>query len=142
MCCTRHWHFSCPVAIHLLPLTAGVKTGSSRSGMMKEGSVIVSGCQQRARAMKLRYVVWWWWLRERKPTGFGNGFRHCLASISTSRPGSEANPKGSGSGKRRDRETKNRDTGSILVDCQTEELRTRVQLLILRAERETYWDRL
>ena len=34
--------------------------------------------------------------------------------------------------------TKDRDTGSILVDYQTEELETSVQLLILRAERETY----
>ena len=31
----------------------------------------------------------------------------------------------------RDREMKDRDTGSILVDYQTEELETRVQLLIL-----------
>ena len=37
---------------------------------------------------------------------------------------------------------KDRDTGSILVDYQTEELETSVQLLILRAERETYRDRL
>ena len=43
---------------------------------------------------------------------------------------------------RRDRETKDRDTGSILVDYQTEELETSVQLLILRAERGTYQDRL
>ena len=45
-------------------------------------------------------------------------------------------------GMRRDRETKDRDMESILDDYQTEELETRVQLLILRAERETYWDRL
>ena len=32
--------------------------------------------------------------------------------------------------------TKDRDTGSILVDYQTGELETSVQLLILRAERE------
>ena len=38
--------------------------------------------------------------------------------------------------------TKDRDTGSILVDYQTEELETSVRLLILRAERETYRDRL
>ena len=38
--------------------------------------------------------------------------------------------------------TKDRDTGSILVDYQTEELETSVRLLILRAERETYQDRL
>ena len=31
---------------------------------------------------------------------------------------------------------KNRDTGSILVDYQTEELETSVRLFILRAERE------
>ena len=43
---------------------------------------------------------------------------------------------------RRDKETKDRDTGSILNDYQTEELETRVRLLILRAEREMYWDRL
>ena len=42
----------------------------------------------------------------------------------------------------RDRETKDRDTGSILVDYQTEGLETSVRLLILRAERETYRDRL
>ena len=45
-------------------------------------------------------------------------------------------------GTRRDRETKDRDMGSILVDYQTEELETRLRLLILQAERETYWDRL
>ena len=38
--------------------------------------------------------------------------------------------------------TKDRDMGSILVDYQTKELETSVRLLILRAERETYWDRL
>ena len=38
--------------------------------------------------------------------------------------------------------TRDRDTGSILVDYQTEGLETSVWLLILRAERETYWDRL
>ena len=32
--------------------------------------------------------------------------------------------------------TRDRDTGSILVDYQTEELETSVRLLILRAERE------
>ena len=42
----------------------------------------------------------------------------------------------------RDREMENRDMGSILVDYQTEGLETRVQLLILQAERETYWERL
>ena len=39
-------------------------------------------------------------------------------------------------GTRRDRGTKGRDTGSILVDYQTEELETSVRVLILRAERE------
>ena len=38
--------------------------------------------------------------------------------------------------------TKDRDVGSILVDYQTEGLETSVRLLILRAERETYRDRL
>ena len=38
--------------------------------------------------------------------------------------------------------TKDRDTGSILVDYQTEELETSVRLLILQAEKETYRDRL
>ena len=38
--------------------------------------------------------------------------------------------------------TKDRDTGSILVDYQTGGLETSVRLLILRAERETYRDRL
>ena len=42
----------------------------------------------------------------------------------------------------RDRETEGRDMGSILVDYQTEELETRIRLLILQAERETYQDRL
>ena len=37
---------------------------------------------------------------------------------------------------------KDRDMESILVDYQTEELETSVQLLILRAEREMYQDRL
>ena len=101
--------------------------------LAKGGSAITSGCQQRARAMKLQYVAWWWWSRERKPTGFGSGFGCCLASVSTSQRGSEKNPKGSGSGTRSRRD---RDTGSILVDYQTEELETSVQLLILRAERE------
>ena len=42
-------------------------------------------------------------------------------------------PEGFGIGNEmgRDRETKDRDTGSILVDYQTEELETSVQLLIL-----------
>ena len=57
--------------------------------LTKGGSVISSGCQQHARVMKLRYVAWWWRSRERKPTGFGNGFGRCLASVSTSRRGSE-----------------------------------------------------
>ena len=57
--------------------------------LTKGGSAITSGCQQRARAMKLRYVAWWRWSRERKPTGFGNGFGRCLASVSMSRQGSE-----------------------------------------------------
>ena len=38
--------------------------------------------------------------------------------------------------------TKDRDTGSILLDYQTEGLETSVQLLILQVERETYQDRL
>ena len=38
--------------------------------------------------------------------------------------------------------TRDRDTGSILVDYQTEGLETSVRLLILRAEREMYRDRL
>ena len=47
-------------------------------------------------------------------------------------------PEGFGFGNetRRDRETKDRDMGSILVDYHTEELETSVQLRILRAERE------
>ena len=56
---------------------------------------------------------------------------------------SESRPvSGSGMRTRRDRETKDRDMGSILVDYQTEELETRVQLLILQVEREMYRDRL
>ena len=57
--------------------------------LTKGGSAIVSGCQQCARARKLRYVAWWWQLREWKPTVFGNGFGRCLTSISTSWRGSE-----------------------------------------------------
>ena len=57
--------------------------------LTKGGSAIMSGCQQHARAMKLRYVAWWWQSCERKPTRFGNGFGHCLASVSTSRRESE-----------------------------------------------------
>ena len=57
--------------------------------LTKGGSAIMLGCQQRARAMKLRYVAWWWRSRERKPTRFGNGFGCCLASVSTSRRESE-----------------------------------------------------
>ena len=57
--------------------------------LMKGGSTKASGCQQHARAMRLQYVAWWWRSRERKPTRFGNGFGHYLASVSTSRQGSE-----------------------------------------------------
>ena len=32
--------------------------------LAKGGSAIMSCCQQRARAMKLRYVAWWWRSRE------------------------------------------------------------------------------
>ena len=32
--------------------------------LTKGGSVTTSGCQQRARVMKLRYVAWWWRSRE------------------------------------------------------------------------------
>ena len=53
----------------------------------------------------------------------------------------QGNAKGSGSGVDREK-TEDRDMRSILVDYQTEELETRVQLLILRVERETYRDRL
>ena len=52
--------------------------------LTKGESAIASGCQQHARAKKLRYIVWWWWSHEQKPTVFGNGFRHRLASVSTS----------------------------------------------------------
>ena len=84
--------------------------------LTKGGSAIRSGCQQRARAMKLQYVAWWWRSRERKPTGFGSGFGRCLASVSTSRRGSEKNPKGSGSGtrSRRDRENEGQRYGKYL----------------------------
>ena len=57
---------------------------SRASSTAKGGSVKASGCQQRARAMRLRYIVWWWRSHERKPTRFGNGFGRCLASVSTS----------------------------------------------------------
>ena len=52
-------------------------------------------------------------------------FVDLLMSVSMSRRGSEENLKDSGSGMktRRDRETKGRDTGSILDDYQTEETR-------------------
>ena len=84
--------------------------------LTKGGSAITSGCQQRARAMKLRYVAWWWRSRERKLTGFGSGFGRCLVSVSTSRRGSEKNPKGSGSGtrSRRDRENEGQRYGKYL----------------------------
>ena len=57
--------------------------------LTKGGSAITSGCQQCARAMKLRYITWWWQSHERKLTGFGNGFGRCLVSVSTSRRESE-----------------------------------------------------
>ena len=50
-------------------------------------------------------------------------------------------PEGFGSGKDRG-EMEDRDTGSILVDYQTEGTKDRVRLLIVQAERETYGDRL
>ena len=75
--------------------------------LTKGGSAITSGCQQRAQAMKLRYVAWWWRSRERKPTGFRSGFGRCLASVSTSRQGSEKNLKDSGSGTRSRRDGEN-----------------------------------
>ena len=97
--------------------------------LTKGGSAITSGCQQCARAMKLRYVAWWWRSRERKLTGFGSGFGHCLASVSTSRQGSEKNPKGSGSGTRlrRDGENEGQRYGkylSWLSDWGTKDKRT------------------
>ena len=78
--------------------------------LTKGGSAITSGCQQRAQAMKLRYVAWWWQSRERKPTRFGSGFGRCLASVSTSRRGSEKNPKGSGSGTKVEKGQRERGT--------------------------------
>ena len=53
----------------------------------------------------------------------------------------KGNLKGLGSGKDGEK-MEDRDTGSILVDYQTEELDTSIRLLILRAEREMYRDRL
>ena len=47
-----------------------------------------------------------------------------------------------GRGREGTERTKDRDMGSILVDYQTEGRETSVRLLILRAERETYRDRL
>ena len=70
-------------------------------------------------------------MRERKPTDFGIDFRHCLASFSTSQRESEGNLKGSRSGKDRER-TKDRNTGSILVDYQTEELETEYNYLLYK----------
>ena len=144
-CTCLPWLVTVPVKISVLKSSCSILLGLRMSrpvlpnrDLTKGKSVIVSGCQQRARARWLRYVAWWWWSRERKLTGFGNGFRHCLASVSMSQRRSEWNPKGSGSGMgtRRDRGTKDRDTGSILDDYQTEELETSVRLLILRVERE------
>ena len=66
----------------------------------------------------------------------------CVHQHESTRVRVEPKVSGLGPRMRRDRETKDRDTGSILDDYQTEELETRVRLLILRAERETYWDRL
>ena len=102
-----------PRVVHCLLLSRPVLPDRE---LTKGGSAITSGCQQRARAMKLRYVAWWWRSRERKPTGFGSGFGRCLASVSTSRQGSEKNPKGSGSGtrSRRDRENEGQRYGKYL----------------------------
>ena len=73
-----------------------------------------------------------------------------MASDAVLRPSARVDEGRSRTRKIRDRErgregterTKDRDTGSILVDYQTEGLETSVRLLILRAERETYRDRL
>ena len=51
-------------------------------------------------------------------------------SFSMSRQRIEGNPKGSGSERDRE-EMEDRDTGSILVDYQTEETKDRVRLLIV-----------
>ena len=103
-CLTRPWCSTTP------PLTDGFGRWNNRSvhsywrnyprmsmsrpvlpdrELTKGGSAITSGCQQHARAMKLQYVAWWWRSRERKPTGFRNGFGRCLASVSMSRRESE-----------------------------------------------------
>ena len=66
----------------------------------------------------------------------------CVRQHESTRVRVEPEGFGIGNEMRRDREMKDRDTGSILVDYQTEELETSVQLLILQAERETYQDRL
>ena len=79
-------------------------------------------------------------MSESRP-GSGMASGAVLRPFSTSRRRTEENPKGLGSGKDRE-ETEDRDTGSILVDYQTEGTEDRVQLLIVRAERETYRDRL
>ena len=73
-----------------------------------------------------------------------------MASGAVLRPSAQVDEGQSGTRRVWDRErgregterTKGRDMGSILVDYQTEGLETSVRLLILRAERETYQDRL
>ena len=92
--CEVSWHVTTQTLTHSHHSNASITTSMSRPvlpnwELTKGGSAITSGCQQRARVMKLRYVAWWWRSRERKPTGFGNGFGRCLASASTSRRGSE-----------------------------------------------------
>ena len=66
----------------------------------------------------------------------------CVCQHESTRVRVEPEGFGIGNETRRDREMKDRDTGSILVDYQTEELETSVRLLILRVEREMYRDRL
>src|SRR5438128_8805537 len=107
---TRAWRSLIIVSRPVLP----------NQDLKREGSARASGCQQCGRARWLRYIAWWWRSRERRPTGFGIGFGHCLASFSTSQLATKGNPKVSGSGTDRG-ETEDRDTGSILVDYQTEE---------------------
>ena len=118
-----------------------VKTGSSRLGTDKGGKCdsigLSAACPSKVATIRSVVVVVMW----AKADQFREWLRVLSCVLQQWVVVGQGNPKGSGSGKDREK-TEDRDTGSILVDYQTEELETRVRLLILRAEREMYRDRI
>ena len=127
--CSLHWTSS----VH--------DTGSSRLGPDKGGKCDSVGlsvaCPSKLATIHsvVEAVAW----------AKANQFREWLRALSCILQHEslwvKGNPKGLGSGRDRE-EMEDRDMGSILVDYQTEGLETRVWLLILQVERETYRERL